>query len=36
MSEEDSCYSNDEEYFMDLCRAGEIEELADFLKTLPQ
>lgn len=28
MQEDDnSCYSNDEEYFLDICRAGELEEL---------
>lgn len=35
MSEEDSCYSNDEEYFLDVCRAGEMEELVEFVKSLP-
>ena len=32
---EGSCYSNDEEYFLDLCRAGELEELQQFVEGLP-
>ena len=32
MSEEDSCYSNDEEYFLDVCRSGELEELTEFIE----
>lgn len=33
--DESSCYSNDEEYFLDLCRAGELEELKEFVIALP-
>lgn len=32
--DENSCYSNDEEYFLDICRAGELEELKEFVASL--
>lgn len=32
--DENSCYSNDEEYFLDICRAGELEELKEFVAPL--
>lgn len=28
---EGSYYSNDEEYFLDVCRAGELQELKEFI-----
>jgi hypothetical protein len=34
--EENSCYSNDEEYFLDVCRAGELQELKDFVSGLTE
>lgn len=36
MSQEDSCYSTDEEYFMDLCRGNQFEELKEFINSLPE
>ena len=36
MSEEESCYSNDEEYFLDLCRSGDMEEIKEFMASLTE
>lgn len=33
-ADSDDCYSNDEEYFLDICRAGELEELKEFITGL--
>lgn len=32
--DENSYYSNDEEYFLDICRAGELDELKEFVNNL--
>jgi hypothetical protein len=32
--DENSYYSNDEEYFLDTCRAGELGELKEFVESL--
>lgn len=34
--DENSCYSNDEENFLDICRAGELEELKEFVGSLQE
>jgi hypothetical protein len=34
--DEYSYYSNDEEYFIDVCRAGELDELKEFVSALPE
>lgn len=36
MSEDESYYSNDEEYFLDLCRSGDLEEIKEFLASLTE
>lgn len=36
LEDENSCYSNDEEYFLDICRAGELEELKEFVGSLQE
>ena len=33
---EGSYYSNDEEYFLDVCRSGELEELKQFVEALQE
>lgn len=36
LEEEGSVYSNDEDYFLDICRGGQLEEIKEFVETLPQ
>ena len=35
-SSENDCYSTNEEYFLDICRFGEFDEIKEFLSTLNQ